>query len=93
MTKYTIVVVGTDFGISDFLSALYRRFPYVVSGIPKREPGRYEAQVHFSKSVNDEQLQCYLSLEHPYVAFGISNTEVVTYVLANACCCEESARL
>ena len=90
MVKYTLVVVGTDFGISDFLQALYRRYPYCITGTPKREQGRYEAQLHFSRNVNDEQLKNYLALEHPYVVFSVGDTEISTRVLAGVCCCEES---
>lgn len=88
--KYTLVVTGTKFGITDFLSALQKKFAFLVLGVPKREPGRYEAQVLFSGNMSDEQLQNYLSLPYPYAGGSISNVENTAPVLAGACCCEES---
>ncbi|QQR65001.1 hypothetical protein IPH92_00245 [Candidatus Kaiserbacteria bacterium] len=93
MVKYTLVVTGTDFGITDFLTALQKIFAFVVLETPKREPGRYEAQVHFSRQVNDEQLKNYLSQFHPYAGGSISDVENTAPVLASACCCEESVAL
>jgi hypothetical protein len=93
MVKYTLVVVGTDFGIGDFLQTLYRRYPYFISGTAKREPGRYEAQMHFSKNVNDEQLKQFLEQTHPYVDIDAQGKEIHLCAKAGACCCEESERL
>ncbi len=81
MIKYAIVVIGSEFGINDFLQALYRRYPYEISGEPTRVRGRYEAHLHFQAHVNDEQLKQFFALEHPYVT------------TVGACCCEESARI
>jgi hypothetical protein len=87
--KYAIVILGTDFGISNFRDALYKRFPYNICGTPKREDGKFEMQVQFSKCVIDEKLKQFLELTHPYVDIDAQGNEVHFCTKAGVCCCEE----
>ncbi len=75
--KYTIVILGTTFGISYFRDMLYKRFPYDICGTPTHKNDRFEMQVQFSKFVIDEKLRQFFESTHPYAKVG-------------ACCCEES---
>lgn len=91
--KYTIVILGTTFGIGNFRDMLYKRFPYVICGVPTQEHGRCEMQVQFSKCVSDEKLKQFLEGTHPYVDIDARGREIQHCIKAGACCCEESARI